>query len=191
MTSGEKILSEIISDVKEQAAKITARAEAEIKADIADKKLEGEKSAEKILREAENKARVIKDAGAAAAERIARDSLLSLKRELIESAIEAAAETAAGYDDEKYFSCLLKLIAKNRLDKSGEVHISARDLSRDTSGFRERLREYSLDLSSTPADIDGGFILSYGDILINCAFSALIREKRDELTAALNKRLFV
>ena len=67
MTSGEKILSEIISDAKEQAAKITARAEAEIKADIADKKLEGEKSAEKILREAENKARVIKDSARLAA----------------------------------------------------------------------------------------------------------------------------
>ena len=45
-------------------------------------------------------------------------------------------------------------------------------------------------LSDTFADINGGFILKYGDIQINGELSALIYEKRDVLTDELNKALF-
>ena len=47
-----------------------------------------------------------------------------------------------------------------------------------------------LKVSSEPKNIDGGFILAYGDIEINCSFDALISEKIDVIKDTLNKIIF-
>ena len=77
-----------------------------------------------------------------------------------------------------------------KLNGKGEVYLSVKDKARDTASFKSELSALDLTLSDTFADINGGFILKYGDIQINGELSALIHEKRDVLTDELNKALF-
>lgn len=190
MTSSEKILSGIAEDAQNRAAEIISDAEKKAEEAVKECIAAAEKEAEKITAAAEKEAELIKKTGESAAALLKRDAALSVKRELIESALKATAESINAYGDKEYFDLLLKLIEKNRLDKSGEIILSDLDMSRDMSEFEKALGGYSLTLSDETAKTGGGFILKYGDIIINCGLEAVIREKRDTLTDTLNRELF-
>lgn len=48
----------------------------------------------------------------------------------------------------------------------------------------------TITVSGVPCAIDGGFLLQYGDVEINAAFSALAEEKREALEDLINRELF-
>ncbi len=188
MTSSEKILAGIAEDAGDRAAEIISEAEKKAEEAVNERIAAAEKEALEIAAAAEKAAELTKKTGESAAVLLKRDAALSVKRELIESALKATAESINAYGDKEYFDLLLKLI--NRLDKNGEVILSSGDMSRDMSEFKKALVGYSLTLSGETAETGGGFILKYGDIIINCGLEALIREKRDTLTDTLNRELF-
>lgn len=190
MTSSEKILAGIAEESKAQADKINSDAEKQAADIIAAAKAEAETDAEKIRADAEKKAELIISSGKSSAELLKRDSALNCRRELIEKALITVADTVNAYGDKDYFDFLLTLIKKEKLNGKGEVYLSVKDKARDTAAFKSELSALDLTLSDTFADINGGFILKYGDIQINGELSALIHEKRDVLTDELNKALF-
>ena len=190
MTSSEKILAGIAEESKAQADKINSDAEKQAADIIAAAREEAESEAEKIKAEAEKKAELIINSGKSSAELLKRDTALKCRRELIEKALITVADTVNAYNDKDYFDFLLTLIKKEKLNGKGEVYLSVKDKARDTASFKSELSALDLTLSDTFADINGGFILKYGDIQINGELSALIHEKRDVLTDELNKALF-
>lgn len=190
MTSSEKILAGIAEESKAQADKINSDAEKQAADIIAAAKAEAETDAEKIRADAEKKAELIISSGKSSAELLKRDTALNCRRELIEKALITVADTVNAYGDKDYFDFLLTLIKKEKLNGKGEVYLSVKDKARDTASFKSELSALDLTLSDTFADINGGFILKYGDIQINGELSALIHEKRDVLTDELNKALF-
>ena len=190
MTSSEKILAGITAEAESTAKEIISAAEKKAEEIISDKAKEAEKQADEIAAEADKKAALINSTGDSAAQLVLRDAKLKRKRELIEKAISEVIVSINNYDDKTYFDCLLRLAKKNAMSGKGEMLLSARDLSRDKGDFVKALEELSVTLSDTPADINGGFILRYGDIIINCELSAVMREKRDEITDAVNTALF-
>lgn len=190
MTSSEKILAGITAEAESTAKEIISAAEKKAEEIISDKAKEAEKQAETIAAEAHKKAELTESTGNSAAQLVLRDARLTKKRELIEKALSEVIVGINGYDDKTYFDCLLRLAKKNAMSGKGEMLLSARDLSRDKGDFVKALEELSVTLSDTPADINGGFILRYGDIIINCELSAVMREKRDEITDAVNTALF-
>lgn len=190
MTSSEKILAGIAEESKAQADKINSDAEKQAADIIAAAKAEAETDAEKIRADAEKKAELIINSGKSSAELLKRDTALNCRRELIEKALITVADTVNAYGDKDYFDFLLTLIKKEKLNGKGEVYLSVKDKARDTASFKSELSALDLTLSDTFADINGGFILKYGDIQINGELSALIHEKRDVLTDELNKALF-
>ena len=190
MTSSEKILAGIAEDASDRAAEIISEAEKKAEKAVNERLAAAEKEALEIAAAAEKAAELTKKTGESAAVLLKRDAALSVKRELIESALKATAESINAYGDKEYFDLLLKLIEQNRLDKNGEVILSSGDMSRDMSEFKKALVGYSLTLSGETAETGGGFILKYGDIIINCGLEAVIREKRDTLTDTLNRELF-
>ena len=185
MTSSEKILAGITAEAESTAKEIISAAEKKAEEIISDKAKEAE-----IAAEADKKAALINSTGDSAAQLVLRDAKLKRKRELIVKALSEVIVGINGYDDKTYFDCLLRLAKKNAMSGKGEMLLSARDLSRDKGDFVKALEELSVTLSDTPADINGGFILRYGDIIINCELSAVMREKRDEITDAVNTALF-
>ena len=190
MTSSEKILAGIAEESKAQADKINSDAEKQAADIIAAAREEAETDAEKIRAEAEKKAELIISSGKSSAELLKRDTALNCRRGLIEKALNFVADTVNAYSDKDYFDFLLTLIKKEKLNGKGEVYLSVKDKARDTASFKSELSALDLTLSDTFADINGGFILKYGDIQINGELSALIHEKRDVLTDELNKALF-
>ena len=190
MTSSEKILAGIAEESKAQADKINSDAEKQAADIIAAAKAEAETDAEKIRADAEKKAELIINSGKSSAELLKRDTALKCRRELIEKALITVADTVNAYGDKDYFDFLLTLIKKEKLNGKGEVYLSVKDKARDTASFKSELSALDLTLSDTFADINGGFILKYGDIQINGELSALIHEKRDVLTDELNTALF-
>lgn len=190
MTSSEKILAGITAEAESTAKEIISAAEKKAEEIISDKAKEAEKQADEIAAEADKKAALINSTGDSAAQLVLRDARLTKKRELIEKALDEVIVGINNYDDKTYFDCLLRLAKKNAMSGKGEMLLSARDLSRDKGDFVKALEELSVTLSDTPADINGGFILRYGDIIINCELSAVMREKRDEITDAVNTALF-
>lgn len=190
MTSSEKILAGIAGEAKTEAEKITAEAEKQAAEITAAAKAEAETDAEKIRAEAEKKAELIINSGKSSAELLKRDTALNCRRGLIEKALNFVADTVNAYGDKDYFDFLLTLIKKEKLNGKGEVYLSIKDKARDIAAFKSELSALDLTLSNTFADINGGFILKYGDIQINGELSALIHEKRDVLTDELNKALF-
>lgn len=190
MTSSEKILAGIAEEAKAQADKINSDAEKQAADIIAAAREEAESEAEKIKAEAVKKAELIISSGKSSAELLKRDMALNCRRELIEKALNVVADTVNAYSDKDYFDFLLTLIKKEKLNGKGEVYLSVKDKARDTAPFKSELEALGLTLSDTFADINGGFILKYGDVQINGELSALIHEKRDVLTDELNKALF-
>lgn len=190
MTSSEKILAGIAEEAKAQADKINSDAEKQAAEITAAAKTEAETEAEKIKADAEKKAELIINSGKSSAELLKRDAALNCRRELIEKALITVADTVNAYGDRDYFDFLLTLIKKEKLNGKGEVYLSVKDKARDIAAFKSDLSALDLTLSDTFADINGGFILKYGDIQINGELSALIHEKRDVLTDELNKALF-
>ena len=190
MTSSEKILAGIAEESKAQADKINSDAEKQAADIIAAAREEAESEAEKIRAEAEKKAELIINSGKSSAELLKRDTALNCRRELIEKALITVADTVNAYGDKDYFDFLLTLIKKEKLNGKGEVYLSVKDKARDIAVFKSELSALDITLSDTFADINGGFILKYGDIQINGELSALIHEKRDVLTDELNKALF-
>ena len=190
MTSSEKILAVITEEAQSTAREIISAAEKRAEEIISERAKQAEKEATEITASAEKKAELIKSTGESSAQLVLRDARLTKKRELIEKALQAVIVSINNYDDKTYFDCLLRLVKKSTISGNGEMLLSARDLSRDKDGFVKSLKELSITLSDTPADINGGFILKYGDIIINCELSAVMREKRDEITDALNTALF-
>ncbi len=190
MTSSEKILAGIAGEAKTEAEKITAEAEKQAAEITAAAKAEAETDAEKIRADAEKKAELIINSGKSSAGLLKRDTALNCRRGLIEKALNFVADTVNAYGDKDYFDFLLTLIKKEKLNGKGEVYLSIKDKARDIAAFKSELSALDLTLSDTFADINGGFILKYGDIQINGELSALIHEKRDVLTDELNKALF-
>lgn len=190
MTSSEKILAGIAEEAKAQADKINSDAEKQAAEITAAAKAEAETEAEKIKADAEKKAELIINSGKSSAELLKRDTALNCRRGLIEKALITVADTVNAYGDKEYFDFLLTLIKKEKLNGKGEVYLSVKDKARDIAAFKSELSALDLTLSDTFADINGGFILKYGDIQINGELSALIHEKRDVLTDELNKALF-
>ena len=190
MTSSEKILAGIAEESKAQADKINSDAEKQAAEITAAAREEAESEAEKIKAEAEKKAELIINSGKSSAELLKRDTALNCRRGLIEKALITVADTVNAYSDKDYFDFLLTLIKKEKLNGKGEVYLSVKDKARDTASFKSELEALGFTLSDNFADINGGFILKYGDIQINGELSALIHEKRDMLTDELNKALF-
>ena len=190
MTSSEKILAGIAEESKAQADKINSDAEKQAADIIAAAREEAESEAEKIKADAEKKAELIINSGKSSAELLKRDTALNCRRGLIEKALNFVADTVNAYGDKDYFDFLLTLIKKEKLNGKGEVYLSVKDKARDIAAFKSELSALDLTLSDTFADINGGFILKYGDIQITGELSALIHEKRDVLTDELNKALF-
>lgn len=190
MTSSEKILAGIAEESKAQADKINSDAEKQAAEITAAAREEAETDAEKIRADAEKKAELIINSGKSSAELLKRDTALNCRRGLIEKALITVADTVNAYSDKDYFDFLLTLIKKEKLNGKGEVYLSVKDKARDTASFKSELEALGFTLSDNFADINGGFILKYGDIQINGELSALIHEKRDVLTDELNKALF-
>lgn len=195
MSGLEKIIGHIESSAADAAAKLISDANKE-----ADRIRSAGQEAAKVKEAAINRQAEL-DVSAtskrieSAADQTLKRLLLQAKQKEIDSVIEEAVTTLKGLDKADYFKVILHMIPRYALQKEGVIRFSANDTARLPKSFEKQIAEAlegdaKLTLSKEPVDIDGGFILEYGDIEENCSFSALIEASKEDLQDKIGKILF-
>ncbi len=191
MNSKEKILDGIKAAAATEADEILSLAQKKAEKIIAEAKQRAEDSKKEAVCSAENKAAAILKNSESSKRLVVRDNLLSFKRNTINELLVKAVDEINSYNDEEYFNFLYSIAEKNATLQGGILCLNEKDLSRELAEFEKKVEALELKISKEAIDSNGGFILKYNDISINCTFSALINEKSEQLTDCVNKILFV
>jgi len=187
MTGTEKIIERIRSDSGRLCGDIIAQATRQAEEMIAAARAEGEKHAADAAEKARSRALQSADAAQSAARQKAGLLLLEAKNTAVNEVLSAAAQALKDLPEERYFSALRALAAENAMPGEGEMRLSLHDLGRLPPHFEEQInaalpgKNARIGIGARPAEIDGGFILVYGDIEVNCTFDALMQAKLDLL----------
>ncbi len=127
------------------------------------------------------------------AELAARKDLLAVKQKMVDKAFERALELLCALPEEEYIALLTKLALKvvtggEQLIFSESDH--ARVGERVVACVNSALPEGQVTLSPQTRPIRGGFILTDGDVEVNCAFETLVRLMRGEVAGEVAGTLF-
>lgn len=193
MSAEEKILQGILDDAKAQADKILSDGEAVCREITAQTEQMVKSYSATTTSNALISAKNIKQNAESAAQLIVRDAKLAKRHSEIEKTLSIAKEKVLSLSDKEYFALLTSLAVKNaRKGEEGTLILGKCDLKRNTEEFLKLLKqeEINVQISKTPADISGGFILKYGDIEYNFTIDAVINDKREVLEDKINSILF-
>ena len=191
MNGGDIILNRIKTDCDEAVKAIRLEADKSRDAVMAEADKEAQSRVKVIVEKNEKKIRQTKAAAQSRSELEIRNALLRQRRREIDKTTAQLLDYFLGLTDGEYFQAIYRLAAQLK-GKSGEIMLNNKDLQRLPQDFEGKIREAGLDasVSSTPANILGGFVLKSGDIEENMDFRALINARRDEIEDLINRELF-
>jgi V/A-type H+-transporting ATPase subunit E len=197
MTGLEKILKAINDEAQLVADKILEEANRQAQEILAAAKSEAEKKEAQITEKAELEVRDIMNRSESAAALQERKILLETKQQLISSTIAKARSSLAELPALEYIEIILSMVKKYAHDSAGQIQFSAADIRRLPADFNELLKNAlsnrplaELTVSEKTANLDGGFLLIYGDIEENCSFDALFSAEKDTLQDKVYSLLF-
>ncbi|MBQ4348530.1 MAG: hypothetical protein IJC79_02825 [Clostridia bacterium] len=195
MTGLDKIIEKILAEAQKNCDEILKQASDEVREIIAEARLTAKKESDRILDEAQKTAVRKQAVSKSTAESITRNRYLEIRNAILNDIISAAYLEIEKFSDEEYFAMLKKLCIKNVQTGECEMHLSGYDIGRLPDDFEmsinsEIYEKGAVHISTTPADIENGFILSYGDIEINCTLKAVFDENMDSLKDMLSTALF-
>lgn len=184
-------IDQILGDARRQAAEILARYEAQAQKEAEELQARGEKNA------AEREERL-----ASVAQMEAKKLMLATKQEMLDKAFALALEQLASLPEDEYIALLAALAAKAAAtgreqlifspkdrERVGEQVVAAANEKLSQDGAAEMLAG-QLTLSEETRPMRGGFILSDGEVEVNCAFETLVRLQRSEVSGEVAKALF-
>lgn len=193
MAGLDKIIEQITQDSAVKCKGLLKEANAQATTIKADAAAASKKDSEQVITKATKQAHQIVEMAESGSAMEQKNALLNAKVAILDEAVAYAKTKLANAGENEYFDLVLKLVKAYAQDAEGMMYFSSKDLSRlpsDFSGKVDALTGGRLRISSEPKNIDGGFILAYGDIEINCSFDALIAEKIDEIKDTLNQIIF-
>ena len=172
----------ILADAQAQAEEITQRAKAQAEAESAELAARNGQAA------VEREERL---AGAAQME--AKKIVLAARQEMVEKAYAKALETLCSMPDEQYTKTLAALLEQAAPDGKGSV-IFAPDVKERigaaTVALANEKLQGSLTLAEETRPMQGGFILSRGNVEVNCTVDIILELIRGEAAADVAKVLF-
>lgn len=122
--------------------------------------------------------------------------ILNCKVKLIDKAVEKVLFKLDSLPPKEYFDLVLRFAERHIRPEKGNISLGKNDLSRITPDFESRLNEIAkikggdITLSEKPADIESGFILSYGLISENCSFRSILESEKDSVRDTAASFLF-
>ena len=184
-TEQKKTSENIISSAEQKAQKI---------------RFDGDEKAELVYREhikkyEEQSAREYKNSCNSIDSEMKR-KLLSCRIECINSVIEQTIQKLHSLPDSEYFALLEKIAEKTIRKGNGIISLNQRDLKRITPQFAKKLLEIAekkggtLKVGDSPADIEDGFIMTYGLISENCSFRDIAETEKESIRDTVSKVLF-
>ena len=206
----------VLSAAREEAARITARYEAQAQAETTELTAKNEKAA------AEREERLV-----SVAQMEARKVTLAAKQEMVEKAYVLALEKLCALPDDQYTEILAALLVKASSTGREEVILSPEDRKRVGKAAVAKANEIlakaaapelpkelteskvgavinkvaanvspiakgtaMLTLSEETRPMRGGFILKDQKVEVNCTFDTLVRLQKAETAGAVAKKLF-
>lgn len=190
MSGLDKILEHIGNEASDNAKKIIDKARADADKILASEKDDALRLEGQIQKQTELDVAAAQKRIQSAADLKEKRMVLEAKQKEIDSVIDEALARLVSMEDAEYFAYLEKMLDKYCSGREGEICFSAKDLGRLPAGFAEKVKARNLTIGKEPVNIDGGFILDYGDIEENCSFSSLIHASREEVQDKIGQILF-
>lgn len=197
MTGLEKIVKQIEDDATVAANAVIADAKAKAEEILNSAKIEAEKKYTDIIEKSNEDLKSNLNRSESAANLQEKKLILNAKLDIISNIINKAKDTLVNLPDNDYFNVIVNIIKKYALDQNGQIVFSAIDKKRLPGDFEEKvlkaLSEKSganLTVSEKTCNIDGGIILVYGDVEVNCSFEALFSAAKETLQDKVCEVLF-
>ena len=195
MSGLEKITNMINEEANEECQKILKGASDEIKNIIASARKDANKLSREIVDKAKKDAELITVTAKGKAEAITRNRYLEIRNAILNDVISAAYLEIEKLSDEEYFDLVKKLLVKYIQPGECTMFMNGYDLGRLPEEFElqinsEVFEKSAVYISKQPIDIENGFILSYGQIEINCTFRAVFDENMENLKDMLSPFMF-
>jgi len=190
MSRLDKIIDHITQEAREEADKILSSARNEAAKLISTGKRDADEKVKTIAKQSGLDVAAAVKRIQSASELQEKRIILQAKQEEIEKVFSKAVEELESLDDEKYFKVLEGMISRYSSGEAGRICMSAKDIARMPDSFKKAAEKAHLSIDDTPANISGGFILSYGDIEENCSFDVLINTSKEELQDKIGQLLF-
>lgn len=197
MTGLEKILKHIEEDAHAAADQSLAKAKSQADEIMANARAEGEKKCAEIAERSKLDVQSSLSRAESAANLQEKKLILNAKQEIIGNVINHAKESIIKLPDKEYFDIIIRMVPKYAMAQTGQIMFSHTDYKRLPEQFNETLKNALagkegavLAVSGDTVNIDGGFILVYGDIEINCSFDALFAAAKETLQDKVCEVLF-
>ena len=157
-------------------------------------KAQAKRESEEILSRGKRNADERVERLASVAQLDARKLELAAKQEMLSKAYDLALEQLVNLPDKEYVDLLADLAVKASSTGKEAVIFSQKDRTRYgkqvVTQANERLKDGHLTMSEQTRPIQGGLILSDGDVEVNCTFETLVRLQRGEMDREVAKVLF-
>lgn len=190
MTGLQNIIFHIEADASAQSEKIKEDAERFAERQIEDAVLEAEKIAEKDKLNAKKAAEDLVKRAEAECRMKYSHSVLLKKQSIIEEAIGKTRIYIKEMDLDEYFEFLDRLLKKYALNGTGTIFMSKKDIKRMPKFFKKELKNLALAPAEGETCDSGGFVLEYGNVLINCTTKALLDDNREKISDMLSHTFF-
>ena len=196
MSGIDEILGLIEAQQKQTEDGIRLNTESIIKKIKAEGQQNAQKAYDDYMQKAEKQAKIDYENSWAAIDADMKRKVLSCKVEIINQTIDKVHEKLRSLSDNDYSELLIRLAERCFQPSDGIISLCSRDMARIPSDFEKKLSELAekkggtIKLSSEPADIEDGFVLSYGLISENCSFSAMLEAEKDEIRDIAARELF-
>ncbi|HJB70883.1 V-type ATP synthase subunit E family protein [Flavonifractor sp. An10] len=190
----EKITGRIAADASQEIAAIQAEARRQADEIAGRYEAQARREREDILARGRRAADERVERLASVAQLDARKLELSAKQEMLARAYDRALEKLTGLPDGAYTDLLAQLAVEASSTGREAVILSPKDRARygkaAVTRANEKLGDGHLTLSEQTRPIQGGLILSDGDVEVNCSFETLVRLIRGETDREVAKVLF-
>jgi V/A-type H+-transporting ATPase subunit E len=196
MSGLDEILNLIDAQQKQTEDSILKAATTKASAIKAEGEVKAQKAYEEHLQKAKAKAEKDFENACTSVDANMKRRVLAAKVELIDETIEKTIKKLRSLPDKEYFELLIKLAESHMQPDKGVISLGSNDLARVPADFAQKLDEIakqkggSIVLSKESADIDDGFILSYGLIAENCSFRAIIEAEKEDVRDTAARALF-
>lgn len=196
MSGLDNIVQEIHSQARKEANQILNEAEEYCKEYMDNVKSDVAVQVEEINKKALADRKLYEEKTKSGGEFRKRKTILMAKQGCINEVIEKAEKAFLELETDEYFKLLLKLFKANVTSERGKILFNDKDLSRMPQWFKDEADKAAKEkggevkINEIPENIDGGFILTYGDIEENCTVKSLFMANSDKLKDVANKVLF-
>lgn len=197
MTGLEKIIQAIEAEAEARAKVILDQARSDAEGILNEAQIQADKACAEILSKSEMDLKSVSSRAESGAILQERKLILDAKQKLIGNILTKAEDRLRSLPDAQYFDIILKIVKRHAHKASGKIMFSPADQRRLPTDFSIALTGVlagntgaKLTIAEETADINGGFILVYGDIEENCSFEALFSAAQEELRDKVNAFLY-